>query len=167
MKETNVIEQPVMGSSELTQALDHSQNDLSRNLWPWLVVWLGFEPMTTHLAGQHCSKWANQVGFLGYDRVWVILHTIEPESHFPFVCFYHILTSSVIYNNGEFKMSLWRGKWEPEKSNRFREAKQQLACASCFFVLFLAVTAWLRHELNNFTFYWQRKRMRTNSSFSL
>ena len=84
MKETNVIEQPVMGSSELTQAFDHSQNDLSRNLWPWLVVWLGFEPMTTHLAGQHCSKWANQVGFLGYDWVWVILHTIEPESHFPF-----------------------------------------------------------------------------------
>lgn len=115
MKETNVIEQPVMGSSELTQALDNSQNDLSRNLWPWLVVWLGFEPMTTHLAGQHCSKWANQVGFLGHDRVWVILHTIEPESHFPFVCFYHILTSSVIYNNGEFKMSLWRGKWEREK----------------------------------------------------
>ena len=30
MKETNVIEEPVMGSSELTQALDHSQNDLSR-----------------------------------------------------------------------------------------------------------------------------------------
>ena len=29
MKETNVIEQPVMGSSELTQALDHIQNDLS------------------------------------------------------------------------------------------------------------------------------------------
>ena len=34
--------------------------------------------------------------------------THSPTAREPLLCFYHILTSSVIYNNGEFKMSLRR-----------------------------------------------------------
>ena len=96
MKETNVIEQPVMGSSELTQALDHSQNDLSRNLWPWLVVWLGFEPMTTHLAGQHCSNERTRWVFLGMTGYGFSCTPLSPSliSHlFVFITFWHHLWS--------------------------------------------------------------------------
>ena len=64
-------------------------------------------------------------------------------------------------------MSIRRRQRERQKSNRFRLAKQQLARATRFFVYFFAVTARLRRELPNFTFYRQREHTTTNFSFSL
>ena len=64
-------------------------------------------------------------------------------------------------------MSIRRRQRERQKPNRFRLAKQQLARSTRFFVYFFAVTARLRRELPNFTFYRQREHTTTNFSFSL
>ena len=88
MKETNVIEEPVMGSSELTQALDHSQNDLS-TFFMTVVSGLTWQASTVP---NERTRWV----FLGMTGYGLSCTPLSPSliSHlFVFITFWHHLWS--------------------------------------------------------------------------
>ena len=96
------------------------QHFLFSYLGPWVLVWLEFEPATSHSAADWCSlNWANQVeGELAFILVGLLIVQSSPQS---------------LHNNCFNGECLGRHKW-------------QFAPFSIFFSVLAAKATWLRMQ---------------------
>ena len=87
-------------------------------------------------------------------KIGMVCRAVEPSSIMESHSFAWKSIGSFSINNGDGNKNV--------KTARIIKQNNKFACASCFFVHFFAVAAWLRWKMPNFTFYQGYNKWRGN-----